>query len=113
MVSIPVFGYLIFEDGSADATLATGLGALGPTSTSLATCTTGRSFPLDDTPGVVRADLSADFTGGDNEFLGFAGFVPAKNLAVPVRCNAAAMSWGCVMVVNVYRAESIVCIRLL
>ncbi len=37
----------------------------------------------------------------------------AKNLAVPVRAIAAAMSWGFVMVVNVCRAESMVCIRLL
>jgi hypothetical protein len=58
-------------------------------------------------------DLSADFTGGDNEFLGFTGLLPAKILAVPVRCNAAAMSCGCVMVVNVCIAESILCIRLL
>jgi hypothetical protein len=94
MASIPVLGgYLVFEDGSAEATLATGLGALGPTLTSLATCATERSFPLNETPGVVRADLSAGFSGGDSEFLGFAGLVPAKNLAVPVRCPGAVSWW--------------------
>ncbi len=72
MVSIPVFGYVVLEDGGADATPATGVGALGMTILSLAVCAYGRTLPLNDTPGAVR-DHSADFTGGDNEFLGFAG----------------------------------------
>ena len=70
--------YAVLEDGGADATLATGVGALGLlTLLSLPTCATERSFPLNDTPGVVR-DLNADLTGGDNEFLGFTGLLPAK-----------------------------------
>ncbi len=112
IVSIPSFGYWVLEDCGTAATLATGVGAVGPTLVSLAVCATGcRSFPLNETPGVVR-DLNADFNGGDTEVLGFTG-LSAKNLAVPVRAIAAAMSWGWVMVVKVCRAESMVCIRLL
>jgi hypothetical protein len=74
VVSIPVIGgYLVFEDGCAGATLVTGVGALGLSFTSLATLTTGRSFFRNVTPGAVREVLSAVLSGGDREFLGFAG----------------------------------------
>jgi hypothetical protein len=71
---------------------------------------------LNETPGVLRELRMADLTDGDAKGVtGLLGFVDlsAKNLVVPVRAIAACMSCGWLMVVNVVRAESIVCIRLL